>query len=342
MRSSGARRNATSSSPSGRRTIGRERAVERVVAVDDDVLELGDTGRLCEGVSGDNQDQGRDCQERLLHAAASLAGRAGPGNASDLLPLRVRGASRRRQHRRPQALYQLRRRSRRREARLHRLAQLLRKLLHRRGVGRIFGEVLQLAAGRRRGRTARGPAGPRPTRCTASAACGACSRRTGAAAAAPSRCSTARLRPPPPPPRPARSRRVTCVSAQPRPAAPGSFSIGTRLWPWRLLGGFTPHSSASVGNRSTCADRRLRDAALRRDAGRDDQQRHAGALLEQAHLLPQAVLAHVVAVVAGEDDDRVVGQPEPIERVDDAADLRVHEADAGVIRLHAPGGAGRR
>jgi hypothetical protein len=65
------------------------------------------------------------------------------------------------------------------------------------------------------------------------------------------------------------------------------------------------------------------------------KQRHAGALFKEAHLLPQAVLAHVVAVVAGEDDDRVVGQAQPVERVDHAADLRVHEADAGVVGLHA-------
>ena len=46
--------------------------------------------------------------------------------------------------------------------------------------------------------------------------------------------------------------RVTCVMAQPRPVTLGSFSIGTRLWPWILDGAFSPQSSVSVGKRSMC------------------------------------------------------------------------------------------
>ena len=72
-------------------------------------------------------------------------------------------------------------------------------------------------------------------------------------------------------------------------------------------------------------DGRFRDPAGLRHAGGHDQQRDAGAFLEQAHLLPQAVLAHVIAVIAGEDDDRVLGEPQAIQRVHHPADLRIHE-----------------
>ena len=69
-------------------------------------------------------------------------------------------------------------------------------------------------------------------------------------------------------------------------------------------------------------------------AGGGDDQRHAGRFLEQALLLPQAVvLAQVVAVVAVEDDDRLVRQLQPVEGVEQLADLRVHERDRGVIGL---------
>ena len=49
-----------------------------------------------------------------------------------------------------------------------------------------------------------------------------------------------------------------------------------------------------------------------------------------------AVLAEQVAVVAPEDDDRVVGEPQPIERLEHPADLGVHEGDRGVIGLDRP------
>ena len=51
-------------------------------------------------------------------------------------------------------------------------------------------------------------------------------------------------------------------------------------------------------------------------AGRRNE-RHAGSFLRTNHLLPQAVFAQVVAVVAGEDDDRVVGQAQPVKGVQD-------------------------
>jgi hypothetical protein len=65
-----------------------------------------------------------------------------------------------------------------------------------------------------------------------------------------------------------------------------------------------------------------------------DDQRHTGTLFKQAHLLPEAVLSQVVTVIAREDDDRVVGQVESLECIEDASDLRVHERDTGEIRLH--------
>ena len=66
-------------------------------------------------------------------------------------------------------------------------------------------------------------------------------------------------------------------------------------------------------------------------AGRDDHERHAGAFLEQAALVPEAVFAEMPAVVAGEDDDGVVRQPEPLQRVEHAAGLRIDIAHPGEI-----------
>ena len=68
-------------------------------------------------------------------------------------------------------------------------------------------------------------------------------------------------------------------------------------------------------------------------AGGGDDEGDAGAFLKEAHFLPEAVLAKVVAVVAGEDDDGVFGEVERVEGVEDLADLGVHEADAGEVGL---------
>ena len=67
-------------------------------------------------------------------------------------------------------------------------------------------------------------------------------------------------------------------------------------------------------------------ATVARRARRGNHERHARALLEQAGLLPQAVIAQVVAMVAGEDDDRAIREPQSIERLQDHADLCVHQA----------------
>jgi hypothetical protein len=82
-------------------------------------------------------------------------------------------------------------------------------------------------------------------------------------------------------------------------------------------------------------DRRCRNPSGFRHAGRDEQKGNPRSLFEQAHLLPEAVLARVVAVVARENDHRIAGETQTVERVHDLPDLRIHEADAGVVRLAA-------
>ena len=42
--------------------------------------------------------------------------------------------------------------------------------------------------------------------------------------------------------------------------------------------------------------------------GAGDDERHAGRALEEAHLVPKAAFAQHLAVIAGQDDDRVLGQ----------------------------------
>ena len=64
-----------------------------------------------------------------------------------------------------------------------------------------------------------------------------------------------------------------------------------------------------------------------------NDQRYPGRLLEQASLLPQAVLAEVIAVIAGKDDDCAVGQAQTFQRSENAAELGVHERGRSVIGL---------
>ena len=70
-----------------------------------------------------------------------------------------------------------------------------------------------------------------------------------------------------------------------------------------------------------------------RYAGGDDEQRHAGAFFEDALFLPEAVFAGVIAVVAGENDDRALREAEAVEGGDDATDLDIHKTDTGVVAL---------
>ncbi len=68
--------------------------------------------------------------------------------------------------------------------------------------------------------------------------------------------------------------------------------------------------------------------------GHADDQRHAGRFVSQRHLGPEVMFAQMVAVIAGEDHDRVVFQPVRLERVKHFADLRIHEGDRSVVATH--------
>ena len=62
---------------------------------------------------------------------------------------------------------------------------------------------------------------------------------------------------------------------------------------------------------------------------RADEQRHTRALFEQAHLLPQAVFAEVIAMVARKHNDRVVSKSEAVECIDNEgkwASLSMHSS----------------
>ena len=63
---------------------------------------------------------------------------------------------------------------------------------------------------------------------------------------------------------------------------------------------------------------------------RHDQRRARGPL-EQRLLHPLATLAEMVAVIAEKDDDRVVRQLQPIERVEHAPDVGVEKRDGRVV-----------
>ena len=65
-----------------------------------------------------------------------------------------------------------------------------------------------------------------------------------------------------------------------------------------------------------------------------DDERGAGALLEHGAFLPDAVVfAEVVAVIAPEDNDGVVGEREAVEFVEHASHLGIDERDAGIVSL---------
>lgn len=62
-----------------------------------------------------------------------------------------------------------------------------------------------------------------------------------------------------------------------------------------------------------------------------DDQGNARDLFVYVALQPERMIAQVVAVIAGEDDSRVVAQPESVESAEHAADLLIHEGDGGII-----------
>ncbi len=67
------------------------------------------------------------------------------------------------------------------------------------------------------------------------------------------------------------------------------------------------------------------------DAGGDNHEWRARGDFKICVLAPEAVFAELPTVVAPQNDDRVVGDFKPIKFIEQAADLRVDEADAGVI-----------
>ena len=69
---------------------------------------------------------------------------------------------------------------------------------------------------------------------------------------------------------------------------------------------------------------------LTRDA---DDKRHSGRHLPVGALVPRAVLAQLVPVVAPKDDDGVLAEVEAIELGENAADLGIRVADAGVVAV---------
>src|SRR3954451_12748971 len=75
----------------------------------------------------------------------------------------------------------------------------------------------------------------------------------------------------------------------------------------------------------------LAGVLLSRDA---DDKRHACGDFPVRALVPSAVLAELIAVVAPEDDQGVFAQAEAVELGDDAADLGVGVADAREIAVN--------
>ena len=99
-----------------------------------------------------------------------------------------------------------------------------------------------------------------------------------------------------------------------------------------------PARSTSVGSRSTSETL----AATRRGAKRPGPRRPAarGRAFEEAHLVPEPALAEHFAVIAGEDDDRVLGEPARSERLHQAAELVVDVGDRAEIGAAGARGSG--
>ena len=62
--------------------------------------------------------------------------------------------------------------------------------------------------------------------------------------------------------------------------------------------------------------------------------------LEKQALGEETLFTEVPAVVAPEDDERVLRLPDGLERVEDAAELGVHVADAGIVGVQRGAGLG--
>ena len=63
------------------------------------------------------------------------------------------------------------------------------------------------------------------------------------------------------------------------------------------------------------------------EARRADDERNPHHFFVQVHLLPESVFAKMIAVISGEDDPGGITQSQPLQLVDDAPELLVHEGD---------------
>ena len=67
--------------------------------------------------------------------------------------------------------------------------------------------------------------------------------------------------------------------------------------------------------------------------GNSHHQRHAGALLKKRHLAPHEMFTQVIAVVGGENNNRVIPKFLLFQLIKDQPDLRIHKRNAGVVGL---------
>jgi hypothetical protein len=113
----------------------------------------------------------------------------------------------------------------------------------------------------------------------------------------------------------------------------GIFEVGLQT---HAREAFRDAEAADVGERGIDIDelgRRGAVFACGAAFGQSDEQRCPCGDLEVRVLVPQAVLAELPAVVAPQNDDRVVGEAFFVERIKQAADLSIGEADAGVVAV---------
>ena len=122
------------------------------------------------------------------------------------------------------------------------------------------------------------------------------------------------------------------ISTASRIASAEPSTSGCRLRPWIPWNQWHPgqiqHRRGQVrgGDQGVAAPRRVR---LPRDA---DGKRHPGhGFVVDEVLEHQPVVAEHVPVVGGEDDDGVLGPARVLQRLQDPADLRVHEFDQPVL-----------
>ena len=102
------------------------------------------------------------------------------------------------------------------------------------------------------------------------------------------------------------------------------------LWPSTPAGTFAPANSAKVGKQVHQVNERLALALRNAGAGDDERDVHAAELVEVL-FAEKPVLAEREAVVAAEDDDRVVPLAAGFQLGEDAPDVMIEAGDAGVV-----------